>query len=92
MERAAAGLEKIVAEALHRVPKADSPLLAWPVVCGSVVAERTRAASFSDGILRVEVADARWQRELAALAPRYLAAINGYATGSVKRIEFVVKR
>jgi hypothetical protein len=92
LHRAAAGLEKLVAEALHRAPAAESPLLAWPVACGSAVGERTRAVSFADGILQVEVADAGWQRELAALAPRYLASINRYAAVSVRRIEFVVKR
>lgn len=92
MHRAAAGLEKVVADALHRAPAAESPLLAWPVACGSAVADRTRAVSFADGILRVEVADAGWQRELAALAPRYLATINRYSAASVRRIEFAVKR
>lgn len=66
-------------------------MLAWPVACGSAVADRTRALSFSDGILRVEVADTGWRRELANLAPRYVALINKYAATSVKRIEFVVK-
>jgi predicted nucleic acid-binding Zn ribbon protein len=66
-------------------------MLAWPVVCGSSVAERTRALSFADGILHVEVADARWRWELAHLAPRYLALVNKYSGCSVKRIEFVVK-
>jgi hypothetical protein len=84
-------LENIVVKALHRAPAADSPLLAWPVVCGSAVAERTRALSLSDGILRVEVADAGWRRELINLAPRYLASINKYSATPVKRIEFVVK-
>lgn len=92
MHRAAAGLEKVVADALHRAPAAESPLLAWPVACGSAVADRTRAVSFAEGILRVEVADAGWQRELAALAPRYLATINRYSAASVRRIEFAVKR
>jgi len=46
---------------------------------------------FTDGILRVEVADAGWRRELVGLAPRYLALINRYSATSVKRIEFVVK-
>ena len=91
MNRASSGLETIVAKALHRAPAADSPLLAWPVVCGSAVAERTRALSLSDGILRVEVADAGWRRELINLAPRYLASINKYSATPVKRIEFVVK-
>ncbi len=91
MDRASAGLEKLVAAALHRVPLAESPLLAWPVACGSAVAERTRALSFAEGVLHVEVADTGWRRELAALAPRYLATINRYSATSVKRIEFVVK-
>jgi hypothetical protein len=91
LNRASAGLETIIARALHRAPPEESARLAWPIVCGSAVADRTRALSFSDGILRVEVADAGWRRELANLAPRYVALINKYAATSVKRIEFVVK-
>jgi len=37
------------------------------------------------------VADKSWQRELMALAPRYVAAINRYSGTTVRRIEFVVK-
>ena len=92
MEQAGAGLEKIVAQSLLRAPPADAPLMAWPVVCGSAVAERTRALSFEDGVLRVEVADAGWKAELQGLAPRYLAMINRYTTESVHRIEFVLTR
>jgi len=91
LNRASAGLENIIVKALHRAPADESPLLAWPVACGSAVAERTRALGFADGILRVEVADAGWRRELADLAPRYLALVNKYSAISVKRIEFVVK-
>lgn len=91
MDRAGGRLETVVANALHRAPAEESPLLAWPVACGSAVAERTRAFSFADGVLRVEVADASWRRELAALAPRYVATINRYSATAVQRIEFVVK-
>ncbi|MGA2356268.1 MAG: DUF721 domain-containing protein [Terriglobales bacterium] len=91
MNRASAGLETIVAKSLHRAPANESALLAWPVACGSAVADRTRAVSFSNGILQVEVADAGWRRELANLAPRYVALINKYSVSPVKRIEFVVK-
>jgi Dna[CI] antecedent, DciA len=91
LNRASSGLETIVSKALHQAPACESPLLAWPVACGSAVAERTRALSFSGGILHVEVADAGWRRELVSLAPRYLALINKYSATSVKRIEFVVK-
>jgi predicted nucleic acid-binding Zn ribbon protein len=90
LEQAGSGLEKIVAQSLRLAPRAEAPLLAWPVVCGSAVAERTRALSFEDGVLRVEVAGPRWRAELQGLAPRYLAVINRYTTEAVRRIEFVV--
>src|SRR5262249_31914434 len=91
MERAGTRLETIVAKALHLAPAEESPLLAWSVVCGSAVAARTRAVSFSGGILRVEVADTGWRHELTSLAPRYLASIKRYSAVQVRRIEFVVK-
>lgn len=92
MERAGSGLEKIVLGSLRRAPQADAPLLAWPLVCGSVVAERTQALDFANAVLRVEVPDAGWKREMQGLAPRYLAALNRYAGQKVERIEFVIRR
>jgi len=64
--------------------------MAWPLVCGSAVAERTRALCFEAGVLRVEVYGQRWKAELQSLAPRYLAAINRYTTEAVRKIEFVL--
>jgi Dna[CI] antecedent, DciA len=92
MERVGSGLEKIVLGSLRRVPRAAAPLLAWPLVCGSVVAERTQALDFAGAVLRVEVPDAGWKREMQGLAPRYLAALNRYAGQKVERIEFVIRR
>jgi hypothetical protein len=84
-------LEKIVMGAVHRAPRDEAPLTVWPLACGWVVAERTRAVKFSDGVLSVEVPDAGWKRELCELAPRYLAALNRYAEQKVQRIEFVIR-
>jgi hypothetical protein len=92
MEQAGAGLEKIVIGSLRHVPPAEAPLLAWPLVCGSAVAGRTRALEFANGVLRVEVPDAGWKREMQSLAPRYLATLNRYAGQRVERIEFVIQR
>jgi len=92
MEQAGAGLEKIVMGSLRRVPQGEAPLLAWPLVCGSAVAERTRALEFVGAVLRVEVPDAGWRRELQGLAPRYLAQINRYTGQKVERIEFVIRQ
>lgn len=90
MEHAGHGLERVVAGSLRRAPQGEAPLLAWPLVCGSAVAERTRAVKFLDGVLQVEVSDPGWKRELQTLAPRYLAVLNRYAGQTVKRIEFVI--
>ena len=92
MEQAGSELEKIVARSLRQAPPAQAPLMAWPVVCGSAVAERTLALDFDKGVLRVSVPDTGWRSELQALAPRYLAAINRYTVEAVCRIEFVVSR
>ena len=90
MEQAGTGLDAIVAKSLRQAPSAQAALMAWPIVCGSAVSERTRAFEFQDGVLKVEVPDAGWKSELQTLAPRYLAAINRYTTEPVCRIEFVV--
>ena len=92
MQQAGSDLERIVARSLRQVPRAQAPLMAWPVVCGSAVAERTRALSFVDGVLRVAVADTGWKTELQSLAPRYLASINRYTVEAVLRIDFVITR
>jgi hypothetical protein len=90
MERATAGLQKIVSDALRRTPPEQAPLLAWPVACGTTVAERTRVLDYSQGVLRVEVPDSGWRSELQALAPQYVAVINRYVAETVRRIEFVI--
>ena len=90
MERASAGLHKIVSDVLRRTPTNEAPLLAWPLACGSAVAERTRPLECSHGVLRVEVPDAGWRAELEALTPQYLAVINRYLAKCVKSIEFVI--
>ena len=90
LELAGSDIDKIVARSLRQVPVGQGPLLAWPVVCGSAVAERTRAVSFLDGVLRVGVADHGWKSELLSLAPRYLAAINRYTAEPVHKIEFII--
>jgi hypothetical protein len=90
LEQAGTSLEGVVAGSMRRVPRNEAPVLAWPLVCGSAVAERTQAVTFAAGILRVEVADTGWKRELQALAPRYVAMINRYARQTVSGIEFVV--
>jgi Dna[CI] antecedent, DciA len=92
LEQAGAGLEKIVLGSLRRAPPSEAPALAWPLVCGSVVADRTRVLEFAHGVLHVEVPDAGWKREMQSLAPRYLAQLNRYAGQKIVRIELVIRQ
>jgi hypothetical protein len=87
MERARDGLQKIVVDAIRRAPAGEAAILGWPLACGATVAARTRAVSYADGVLNVEVPDALWRNELVSLVPKYLAVLSQFA--KVRRIEFV---
>lgn len=90
MQQAGPGLQKIVAQVLRKAGDEPSALMAWSIACGAMIAEKTRAVSVEDGILRVEVPDRTWRGELKTLAPRYLATINQYSSKRVMGIAFVV--
>lgn len=90
MERAGDGMRQIAIDAIRRAPSAEAPLLGWPLACGSTVAARTRALSYAEGVLKVEVPDAAWRNELLRLVPQYLATLSQIA--KVKRIEFVTPK
>jgi len=90
MERAGTGLKKIVAEALSKAPPEEAAVLAWPLVCGTAVADKTRALALDAGILQVQVPDAGWRNQLNGFALHYLEALNRIAGGKVERIEFVL--
>ena len=92
MERAGERLDRTLHQVLRRVPSKNSILLAWPIACGSAVADRTRALRFENGVLSVAVPDQGWRRELTALAGQFVAAMNRVATERVQRIEFVVEK
>lgn len=90
MIRAKAALEKIVAEQLRRAPANEQPLLAWAVVCGKTVAEKTSATVFSGGELHVTVPDRGWQTQLMSFVPQYVAGINRMVGKDVvQRITFI---
>jgi hypothetical protein len=90
MERTGGALAQIMSELVRRAPAQDAPVMAWPAVCGQVVAERTRALQFSAGRLRVEVPDAAWGTQLAELEARYKGQFKSLlGHEKVRHIEFV---
>src|ERR1700681_672267 len=91
MEPVRTGLRQIMQDLLRTRPAEEAVILAWPLVCGKEVATRTRAASFADGALTVEVSDVTWRNQLQSFAPRYLSGYEGLLGQVVKSLQFRVK-
>ena len=90
MQLARGTLRKIFTETVCSKAGDQAPLLAWPVVCGGAVAERTRALSFVDGVLVVAVPDAVWRKQLQQMYQQYLVGLNQISRQNVRNISFVV--
>ncbi len=90
MEPARNTLQKIMADTLKRMPAEQIPLAAWEVAAGKAVAEKTRAVSFANGVLSVEVPDATWRAQLASMSAQFLSQLNQYSPQRIERLEFVI--
>lgn len=92
MEPVRTGLRNIMSDLLRARPAEEAVVLAWPLVCGKDVAERTHAASFSEGCLLVELSDARWAAELKSFSARYVAGFEALLGPVVKEVKFKISR
>lgn len=90
MENIRQTLQQLVVDAVRKAPAEDVPLLAWPLACGSAVAEKTRALAFAEGELMVQVPDAAWRTQLLSLTPEYLRQLRNITDGRVIRLRFVL--
>lgn len=90
LEPARIGYHRIVADILRRAPAEDAARIAWQLVVGSQVAQRTSALGLEEGVLRVRVPDAAWRSQLADFAPQYLVRLEAMLGAKVHRIEFVL--
>jgi predicted nucleic acid-binding Zn ribbon protein len=57
----------------------------WPAVAGARIAGRTRAVSFRDGALTVEVEGSAWMHELGFLKPELVRNLNRHLGADVVR-------
>ena len=92
MEAVRTGLRNLMTELLRTRPAEEAVLLAWPIVCGKEVAARTTAASFSAGVLTVEVPDQTWRGQLASFVPRYINEYESLLGSAVKEISLRLKK
>jgi hypothetical protein len=91
MEDIASGLEQIRATLLRSCDPKDAPAIAWPMVCGSRVAEKTQVSGFENASMTIIVPDKGWRSELADLAPRYLVALNRISPLKIEKLVFVTQ-
>lgn len=92
MEPVRTGLRQIMSELLRARPAEEAVILAWPLVCGKEVAARTRAVSFSEGSLIVEVADTAWRNQLQSFVSRYISGYEGLLGQVVRSVQFKVQQ
>jgi len=65
----------------------------WPDVVGARIARRTRAVSFENGVLRVEVEGSAWRFELGFLERRLLLELERrLGARAVRKLQFVQPR
>jgi len=92
MEPVRTGLRNLMSDLLRTRPAEEAAMLAWPLVCGRDVAARTRAATFAEGCLTIEVADATWAAQLKSFAPRYVSGFEALLWAVVKEVRFKISR
>ena len=80
-----------LARSLRGIHDIDRLAAAWTVACGRAMADHGTVAGYGDGVVRIEVADAVWLRQMVSLQgvlEREVARIAGVRVG---RIDFELK-
>lgn len=81
-------VNSLAARVFKGAPAEEAVVLAWPLACGSAVAERTEAFSYQNGILQIRVPDRGWQSQLEDFSPQYKAKILSLTGVTVERIRY----
>jgi hypothetical protein len=85
-------LRGTLAKSLRAVRDEDRLAAAWTVACGCAMADRGRVVGYDRGVVRIEVADQTWLRQMISLRgvlERELARIAGLP---VKSIHFELQK
>jgi predicted nucleic acid-binding Zn ribbon protein len=77
---------------LNALSDEDRLAAAWPVVCGRAMAERGTVIGYGDGVVRVQVEDGAWLRQLVSMRVQIAGELARIAGVSVSEIHFEEKR
>ncbi len=89
MHSARSDVEKISNKVFARIPPEEACILAWPLVCGSSVAERTEAVGYCNGVLFVKVSDRSWKSQLESFASQYSNKLS-ILLGRMVKVEYLI--
>jgi hypothetical protein len=92
MERMRDLLRGSLGRSLRALQNEDRLAAAWPVACGKAMAERGNVAGYIDGVVRVEVADEAWMRQMMSMRRQLTGAIAQISGVKVTEIHFELKR
>ena len=70
----------------------DRLVAAWTLVCGKTMAEHGADMGYADGIVRVQVKDRVWLRQLMSMRGQLAEAMARVADVEVTEIQFEMKR
>jgi hypothetical protein len=70
----------------------DRLAAAWPVVCGTAMAGRGVLVGYADGVVRVQVEDGEWLRQLLSMRVQLAGEMARIAEVGVREIHFERKR
>ena len=70
----------------------DRLAAAWTVACGRAMAERGAVVGYDNGVVRVEVADAVWMRQMMSLRGVLASEMAKIAALPVSGIHFELKK
>ena len=77
--------------ALSAMRDEDRLSAAWLVACGRMLAERGTVVGYEDGVVRIEVVDATWLRQMLAIRGQFRGEMARIAGVEVREIHFEVK-
>jgi hypothetical protein len=85
-------LKGTLRRSLRAMRDEDKLAAAWPVACGKAMAERGTVLDYADGVVRVEVTDGAWLRQMMSMRGQLTGELARIAGVKVREIHFEVKR
>lgn len=81
-----------LARSLEALTDEDKLAAAWPVACGPVLAQRGTVIGYTDGVVRVQVSDDIWLRQMISMRGQLAAELGKIAGVRVREIHFETGR